>query len=127
MRHRFMRRRSGFTLVELMTVLAINGLMAAIAITPLSASKDNVYYAAMQSDLRALAANQEAFNAKNARYGAAADTASLNLPKSNGVTVTITTGTTQSWSASATHASLAATQSCVLGVGAGQTGKLSCI
>ncbi|MDQ8159963.1 MAG: prepilin-type N-terminal cleavage/methylation domain-containing protein, partial [Gemmatimonadota bacterium] len=49
------RRRSGFTLLELLIVVLILGILAAIAITTFGATKRRAYLAAMQSDLRGVA------------------------------------------------------------------------
>ena len=64
----------GFTLIELMIVIAIIGILAAIAIPQFSAYRVRSYNSAAQSDVRNIATAQEAYFVDKATYsGAASD------------------------------------------------------
>jgi len=63
-----MKNQKGFTLIELMIVIAIIGILAAIAIPQFSAYRKRSYHASSQSDLRNAATAQEAFFVDNSRY-----------------------------------------------------------
>ena len=54
-----MTTRNGFTLIELLIVLVIIGILSAIAIPQFSATRERAYFAAMKSDVRNLASQQE--------------------------------------------------------------------
>ena len=62
------KNEKGFTLIELMIVIAIIGILAAIAIPQFSAYRKRSYDASSQSDLRNAATAQEAFFVDNSRY-----------------------------------------------------------
>jgi type IV pilus assembly protein PilA len=58
----------GFTLIELMIVIAIIGILAAIAIPQFSAYRTRSFNSASQADLRNGGTAQEAFYVDNQRY-----------------------------------------------------------
>ena len=106
-----MRDRDGFTLIELLIVVVIIGILAAIAIPKFSSTREKAYFAAMKSDLKNLASQQEIYYSDTFEYTNVV--VSLNYVSSSGVNATIT-GSTDGWSATATHAALAATDGCAI-------------
>lgn len=96
--HALMRRRTGFTIIELLIVVLVIGILASVAITKFGDSKRRAYVTAMKSDLRGLATVAEFRFTTDNSY------ASVAAPQgSDGVILTFD-GTTSGWSATATHA-----------------------
>jgi type IV pilus assembly protein PilA len=62
------RDEKGFTLIELMIVIAIIGILAAIAIPQFSAYRQRSYNSAAEADLRNAATAQEAYFVDNSTY-----------------------------------------------------------
>ena len=97
----------GFTLIELMIVIAIIGILAAIAIPQFSAYRQRSYNSAAQSDVRNAATAQEAYYVDFSKYanGISGFTGSTyGLYLSGGVTMTVT-GNSSEYSITATHTS----------------------
>jgi type IV pilus assembly protein PilA len=95
----------GFTVVELLVVLAIAGLLASFVIPRYAQRREQTYVAAMQSDLRNLATAQETYyRIDGGEYGYTSDLAELEFQSSDGVSVAIVEAGTNGWSARATHA-----------------------
>lgn len=107
-----MRDTKGFTLIELLIVVVIIGILAAIAIPKFSATREKAYFAAMKSDLKNLASQQEIYYADN--YSYTSNAADLAFTNSEGVTVTMSSVTTSGWAAAATHSALGAAEGCAI-------------
>ena len=103
--------KKGFTLIELLIVLVIIGILAAIAIPQFSATREKAYFAAMKSDVRNLAAQQELYYATN--YGYSSSLTDLGFVASEAVNVTAT-ATRAGWSAVATHDALNDAEGCAI-------------
>lgn len=106
-----MRDNKGFTLIELLIVVVIIGILAAIAIPKFSATREKAYFAAMKSDLKNLASQQEIYYADNYSYSQTA--ADLAFTNSEGVNVAVT-ASTSGWAASATHSALGGSEGCAI-------------
>ncbi len=129
-----MRDQKGFTLIELLIVVVIIGILAAIAIPKFSATREKAYFAAMKSDLKNLASQQEIYYSDEYTYSSS--TTNLGFVMSDAVAVGIA-ATATGWSATATHEALtAATQGCAIYYGQGsaitsfgvtQAGEISCV
>ena len=79
----------GFTLIELMVVIIIIGILAAIAIPVFLNQRKKAVDASMKSDLRTLANEEETYFTDNQKYLAIAATSSPSL---NGNSVTLSNG-----------------------------------
>lgn len=95
------RSRAGFTLVELLVVVVIVGILAAIAIPKFSSTKGKANAAALRSDLRNLAVAEEAYFYDSTAYST--DVTALKFRPSPGVIITVTSPATGTWVATATH------------------------
>ncbi len=94
------RRRTGFTLLELLVVVTIIAILATVAIAKFGESKRRAYLTAMKSDLHGLATIAETqFATENSYQSVVAPQAS------DGVTLTFL-GSSSGWSATATHAAV---------------------
>ena len=101
--------QKGFTLIELMIVIAIIGILAAIAIPNFLSYRQRSYDSAAQSDLRNLMTAQEAYFVDYDTYltftgSNGAEISALDLTLSKGVTAG-GTGSTSGYSMSAYHTS----------------------
>ena len=97
------KREKGFTLIELMIVVAIIGILAAIAIPQFSAYRKKAFNSAAESDLRNLMTAEEAYYADEQTY--TTSQARLGNKTSENVTLTVDTASSSDYHASSRHSS----------------------
>jgi len=103
-----MASRRGFTLIEVLIVIVIIGVLAAIAIPRYQKAKDKAYFTVMRTDLRNLITAQESYQQLAGTYYAGPiPVPGTDLTTSAGVTITLSDVTATGWAATATHASAA--------------------
>lgn len=97
------RNEKGFTLIELMIVIAIIGILAAIAIPQFSAYRKRAFNASAESDVRNLATAQEAYYVDFSKYvSGSSNLLSYGYVASNNVSATVN-GDSSSYTISAYH------------------------
>jgi len=114
-----LKKQQGFTLIELLIVIVIIGILAAIAIPKFGKTREKAYFKAMMSDLRNLQSQQEVYYSNPANnYTYSSTVGALpDFTKSQGVTVTMSVAGQTGWGATASHAALAANQTCAIFAG----------
>ncbi len=90
----------GFTIIELLIVVVIIGILAAIAIPKFANTKERAYLASMKADLRNLVTAEEAYLAEYYTYTSNLGT---TYQSSAGVTVALQDVSASGWAATATH------------------------
>ena len=103
-----MKNQKGFTLIELMIVIAIIGILAAIAIPQFSAYRTRSYNSAAVSDLRNAATSQEAYFVDESQYSPAVANiigSTYGLFISSNVTVSVTGSGVTQYTMTASHSS----------------------
>lgn len=101
-------QKKGFTLIEVLIVVAIIGVLATIAIPQFSAYRAKAYCSTLKADLANLAISQEAYFYENDVYLAATVTGGggSNVPNfiwTNGVTLVSSAGGLTDWNAVVNH------------------------
>ena len=100
------KRDEGFTLIEVMIVVAIIAILAAIAIPQMSVYRTKSYNTAAISDLKNAAIGQEAYYVENLCYTNNIDNLTANpynLSKSQGVNWGVASATAQAYVMTAYH------------------------
>jgi len=103
---KFKKGQKGFTLIELMIVIAIIGILAAIAIPQFTAYRQRGFNAAVQSDLRNAATAQEAYYTDGQVYtNTLDDLTSRGYTASSNVTITPGGANSQGYTMAGVHSS----------------------
>jgi type IV pilus assembly protein PilA len=103
-----MKNQKGFTLIELMIVIAIIGILAAIAIPQFSAYRKRSYNSAAQADLRNAATAQEAYFVDSQLYATAVANlvpATYGLYTSQNVSLSVATANASTYQMISYHSS----------------------
>ena len=83
------RKQDGFTIVELLVVVLILGILAAIALPKLSGARDKAKLASVRSDVRNTETAEEAYFSDNGRYATLGQLQATGFTVSDGTTLQI--------------------------------------
>lgn len=101
-------KRGGFTLIELLIVVVVIGVLATIAIPKFSAMREKSFIAAVTSDLKNLASQQEIYLSNHYTYTTAVTNLDITLTAEVAITIAEATGT--GWAGTGTHTGLSGRQ-----------------
>ena len=87
------KERKGFTLIEMLIVVVIIGILAAIAIPKFSNTKEKAIVATLKSDVRGLEIGEEAFSADSGTYTTSLTKLNVQATPGNVLAVGDATGT----------------------------------
>jgi type IV pilus assembly protein PilA len=119
-----LRQEKGFTLIELMIVIAIIGILAAIAIPQFTSYRQRSFNAAVQSDIRNAATAQEAFFSDSQTYtSTVSDLTSRGFTQSANVSPFTSLGNSTGYTLTGKHTSGLSTWT-MTGPGGSLTGSL---
>lgn len=90
-------RRAGFTLIEMMIVVVVIGLLAAIAIIRQWRTREIAYVAAMKSDLRNLLGAEMVYYADSSAFSATAPVLFVTSSGVVGPTITVSGSDLTAW------------------------------
>ena len=111
-----MKRRPGFTFIELLMVMLFISALAALAVPRFREYKTRAYIASMQSDLANLRIAEESYWAEHQKY--VTDTTALDFRRTSHVQITITSqDVIGGYTAVATHNNVPG-QQCTTAMGA---------
>ena len=99
-----MRKRNGFSFIEMLVVFTVVGLLASIVIIQIDSMRTRAFLTALKSDLRNFAVAQESFYYDFDIY--ATDTTTLiphGFQTSAGAHILINEATVSGWAATASH------------------------
>jgi prepilin-type N-terminal cleavage/methylation domain-containing protein len=95
-------RSAGFSLFELLIVIAVVGILAAVSVPRFADFRATAYDSRSQQDLRNLASAQELFRATNEEYAAEVEALS-SFRASDGVEISIESADRTTFRATARH------------------------
>ncbi len=103
----YKRNKKGFTLIELMIVIAIIGILAAIAIPQFTAYKKRGYNASAKSDLKNIYTAAQAYfgDHPTETFTTTAHLAPFGYQSGAGVTIAVQAGTQSTLAMTSTHSS----------------------
>ena len=108
--------RRGFTLIELVVVVVIVGLLAAIVGPQFSLARERTYVSVMKTDLRNFVTAEESYFYDFTVYAATPGSVEQRgFETSKGVSLTVNEATSSGWSATTSHVST--TQQCYIYLG----------
>ena len=118
--------RRGFTLIELIIVIVVIGIIAAIAIAKFVSVKEAAYVASMKSDLRNFALYEQFYATDNGGTYFSGNGTSEGFKPTTDVTVLATDdpGPPPNWQATATHAK--SSKTCTIGVASSSSWTIVC-
>ncbi len=109
------RQRAGFTLIELMIVVVIIGILAAITLPRFDEFRQRAHFVSILNDFRNLGAAQERYFQLNREY--AVDLGDIDFTTTEGVELEVMEATVNGWAAVGTHEALEADQGCGIYMG----------